>query len=51
MEYKYFHHEIDTKREFIIKKVISSFLNSNGGTLYIGITDQKNVIILYKLLG
>lgn len=43
MEYKYFNGLFDDKREFIVKKVVTSFLNSNGGNLYIGISDDLTV--------
>jgi hypothetical protein len=44
VEYKHFAPPLDPKKEFIIKKVITSFLNSEGGCLYIGIKDDLTVL-------
>lgn len=36
------------KSEYIVMKVINSFLNSNGGKLFIGVADNGTILGLYK---
>jgi hypothetical protein len=46
--------QINKELEFVIAKSISSFLNSKGGKLFIGIDDEGNTLGLendYKILG
>jgi len=40
--------KINSKMEYIVAKSISSFLNSEGGTLIIGVDDNGNVLGLEK---
>ena len=45
--------EVNKKLEYVVAKTICSFLNSEGGRLFIGIDDDKNIIGLqqdYKTL-
>ena len=37
-------HEINKKLEFIIAKTVAAFMNSNGGTLLIGISDDGEIL-------
>jgi predicted HTH transcriptional regulator len=43
-EFKFFLDSIDPVRAFVIKKAVTAFLNAEGGTLYIGITDSKEIV-------
>lgn len=43
LEYKELYNLKDPKRQFIVKKAITSFLNAEGGSLFIGIHDQLYV--------
>lgn len=48
VEYKYFNNDFDNQRKFVLKKMVTAFLNGNGGVLYIGVDDSRKVIGFYS---